>query len=165
MSAVLHLGGGPIARLVDGVSSGVTRVLTLGKVKKVQPLAKTFEKVDSLVASVVDSVANIKPQWTSREWNGTRGYLERVKKKLANCKKTTEDARKAKKEAKKASKAAHKAEESSHGEDHGHDKHPTEAPEKHVEKHAPKEHLPVAHGIEEHGAHAKEPKKEGTHGH
>lgn len=109
VSATLHLAGWPVAKVLDGTFSGVARALTLGKVKKIQPLAKTFKTADSIVASVVDSVANIKPQWTSREWNGTRGYLKRVKMKLNAWKKTTEEARKAKKTLKMQKKASRNA--------------------------------------------------------
>jgi len=121
--------------VLDGTFSGVARVLTLGKIKKIQPLAKTFKTADSLVASVVDSVADIKPQWTSREWSGTRGYLKRVHGKLINWKKTTEATHKAKKAAKKEAKATHAAEKASK---------PEKAHAKKDDHHANEDHAPIA---------------------
>jgi len=142
VSAALHLAGWPVAKILDGTFSGVARVLTLGKIKKLQPLAKTFKTTDSLIASVVDSVAHIKPQWTSREWNGTRGYLKRVHGKITNWKKTTEEAHKAKKAAKKEAKAhktEHPAKDDHHAKKWKKEEHHTE-----TAWHAKDDHHPAA---------------------
>lgn len=177
-SAVLHLQGWPVAKVIDKTLSGILKVLSFGKIGEVKPLATVLKTTNSAVASIVDSVANVKPQWTDRQWHGTRGYIRHVKSKLSAWKQKNTETRAQKKADRLAKKAAKKEADHNHHADHAHttmadkvDHHESkkETHPPHTEKHhdnAPKKTEHAHHSSDHAPEHSESTAtKEPDHGH
>jgi hypothetical protein len=184
VSATLHLAGGPVAKILDTTATWVSKALgavKLGHGKQIKPTAWLLRQLNSLVASGVDSIVNVDPTWTNREWHGVRGYIRHAGKKMKENGEQLKARKAAKREARKARRAAvasavtgksagHHADAGEHHDDH---EHPAHAHESHAE--ANHEHKEKKHGhahadthwhkAEEHHETSHEPKEEKHHDH